>query len=254
MARIEAVPVPLIGRSSAQIRAIGNAEALVQLFFLCSILCGMRTREGMFMQHPDGQFLRETGGALADMADGNANHVFLYVEVGEGWSRPSAYREEGEAVRNLDFDGDTLFDLLWKAWRAEPKERRWSVMEYDLERGEFAVAFKYPVEVDVEVFDDARVDAALPARGEPGASCRAAGADMVRRRCVSATQVSRRWRARVAKPQRHGRVAGASVARWCRVAVACPARRWRIAGASSAQTRRFRVKTRYRVNFVNQRG
>ncbi|MDV3459168.1 hypothetical protein RZN05_19380 [Sphingomonas sp. HF-S4] len=111
-----------------------------------------------------GPILSEIGGALANVAGGDPDGVFLYVEIGQGWSRPSAYRDEGEAVRYFDCGDRILIDLLWKACRAEPEERRWSVMEYDVKGNAFAVAFKYRDEVDVEVMDDGRVDAALRAR------------------------------------------------------------------------------------------
>jgi hypothetical protein len=111
-----------------------------------------------------GPILSEIGGALANVADGDPDGVFLYVEIGQGWSSPSAYREEGEVVRYLRCSDESLYDLLWKAWRTEPEERRWSVMEYDVKGNAFTVAFKYPDEVDVEVMDDERVDAALRAR------------------------------------------------------------------------------------------
>jgi hypothetical protein len=111
-----------------------------------------------------GSMLSKIGGALAEMVDGDPDGIFLYVEIGAGWIGPSAFRDEGEVVHYLRCDDETLLDLLWEAWRAEPEGQRWSVMEYDVKGREFAVAFKYPDEVDVEVMDEAREDAALRAR------------------------------------------------------------------------------------------
>ncbi|MDT8759091.1 hypothetical protein MZO42_10310 [Sphingomonas psychrotolerans] len=107
-----------------------------------------------------GSLLNEIGGALADIAGGDPDGVFLYVEIGEGWIRPSAYKEEAEIVRALDCSS-TLLDLVEESWRAGRKERRWSVMEYDVKGSEFAVTFKYPDEVDVEIFDRERRAKAL---------------------------------------------------------------------------------------------
>lgn len=111
-----------------------------------------------------GPLLSQIGGALAEVAGGDPNGVFLYVEIGRGWIRPSAYKDEGEVVRSLDCSGAALLDLIEQGWLAEPEERRWSVMEYNVEGSEFAVAFKYPDEVDVESMDHDRREDALVAR------------------------------------------------------------------------------------------
>jgi hypothetical protein len=111
-----------------------------------------------------GPLLSDIGGALADLAGGDPDGVFLYVEIGKGWLQPSVYKEEREVVRSLDCSGAPLLDLIEQGWRAEPEDRRWSVMEYDVKGSEFAVAFKYPDEVDVESMDPDRRRDALTAR------------------------------------------------------------------------------------------
>jgi hypothetical protein len=59
--------------------------------------------------------------------------------------------------------------LIEQGWRAEPEDRRWSVTEYNVKGSEFAVAFKYPDEADVESMDPDRRRNALIARygGKP---------------------------------------------------------------------------------------
>jgi hypothetical protein len=111
-----------------------------------------------------GPLLNEIGEALADLANGDPNGIFFYVEIGEGWIQPSLYKEEADVVRWLDCDTGPLLDLIEQAWRAEPKERRWSVMEYSIADGKFSAAFKYPEEVDVESFDEDRREKVLVAR------------------------------------------------------------------------------------------
>lgn len=108
--------------------------------------------------------LDEVGSVLADITDGDPEGVFLYVEVGEGWISPNLFKDEGELVRWLDANDDDLIGLLFEAWRLEPEDRRWSVMEYDIKGGKFAVTFKYPEEVDVESMDHDRREDALVAR------------------------------------------------------------------------------------------
>jgi hypothetical protein len=111
-----------------------------------------------------GPLLNEVGGVLATIADGDPEGVFLYVEIGDGWISPNIFKDEGKLVRWLEPDNDELIDLLYKAWRLEPKGKRWSVMEYDVRYGKFAVSFKYPEEVDVESMDHDRREDALVAR------------------------------------------------------------------------------------------
>lgn len=111
-----------------------------------------------------GPVLGEVGGVLARLADGDPEDVFLYVEIGEGWISPNVFKDEGKLVRWLDANDEELMDLLFEAWYLEPEGKRWSVMEYDVKDGKFAVSFKYPEEVDVESMDHDRREDALIAR------------------------------------------------------------------------------------------
>lgn len=111
-----------------------------------------------------GPLLNEIGGALAEIADGDPEGVFLYVEIGKGWIQPSAYKEESGAVHWLECAGSPLLDLIEQGWRSEPEERRWSVMEYSIKDSKFAAVFKYPDEVNVESFDEDRREKVLRAR------------------------------------------------------------------------------------------
>lgn len=103
----------------------------------------------------------EIGQVLAEIADGDPEGVFLYVEFGPGWIGPAVFKDEGSAVRNLECNQD-LYRLLRDAWYTAPEGKRWSVLEYGIKDGKFSVAFRYPEEVDVESsFDGARCDDAL---------------------------------------------------------------------------------------------
>jgi hypothetical protein len=109
--------------------------------------------------------MNEIGRELANIVGGDPNGVFLYVEIGQGWAGPSVYKDEGDVVRYYDSSSLTLSDLLFEAWYAEAAEgnKRWSVMEYAVRDGKFEVSLKYPDEVDVEVVDRKRRQAALRA-------------------------------------------------------------------------------------------
>lgn len=111
-----------------------------------------------------GPLMNEIGQELGELVGGDPEGVFLYVEIGENWVGPSVFRNEGEVVRYIDDQEDRLSDLLFDAWYAQPEGKRWSVMEYDIRDGKFSVAFRYPDEVDVEVPDRTRREAALKAR------------------------------------------------------------------------------------------
>lgn len=110
--------------------------------------------------------MNEIGQELADIVGGDPNGVFLYVEIGEGWVRPSVFKDEGNVIRDYDVAHSNLTDILWDAWYLEPEgpNLRWSVMEYDVKDGKFDVIFKYPEEVNVEVIDYERREAALRVR------------------------------------------------------------------------------------------
>lgn len=84
--------------------------------------------------------------------------------IGDGWISSNIFKDEGELVRWLEPGDGQLIDLLYEAWHLEPKGKRWSVMEYDVKDGKFAVSFKYPEEVDVESMDHDRREDALVAR------------------------------------------------------------------------------------------
>lgn len=111
-----------------------------------------------------GPLMARVGQELNELIEGEPVGVFLYVEMGENWVGPSVFSDEGAVVRYIDNQGDRLSDLLFDAWYALPEGKRWSVMEYDLKNGKFDVAFRYPEEVDVEVPDRSRREAALKTR------------------------------------------------------------------------------------------
>ncbi|UIJ45119.1 hypothetical protein LZK98_19065 [Sphingomonas cannabina] len=96
-----------------------------------------------------GPMFADIGAELAEIVGGNPNGTFLYVEIGEGWVRPSVYKDEGSVVRDFEIGESRLCDLIFDAWYAEDTDKRWAVMEYEIEGGKFDVRFKFPDEVDV---------------------------------------------------------------------------------------------------------
>ncbi len=112
-----------------------------------------------------GPILNEIGQELTETVGGDAEGVFFYVEIGEGWAGPSIFKDEGDFVRYYDPLDPTLSEMVFDAWYLEPDEtKRWSVMEYVVNDGKFQASFRYPEEIDVTEPDTDRRDAALQAR------------------------------------------------------------------------------------------
>ena len=97
-----------------------------------------------------GPLLSLVGEELADIADGDPEGIFLYVEIGRDWINPSIYKDDGRTIRYLGAESPRLKDLVRKIWLVEPEGKRWSVMEYVIEDGHFSASYKYPEEIDVE--------------------------------------------------------------------------------------------------------
>lgn len=113
--------------------------------------------------HKFGPMLAEIGGLAAQVAGGDPDGVYLYVEVGDRWISPSLFKDIGESVQYIDHSSE-LSDLIYEFWRAEDPDKRWAVMEYEVVGTKFDAQFKYPEEVDVESFDDDRREIALKKR------------------------------------------------------------------------------------------
>lgn len=113
-----------------------------------------------------GPLMNDIGHELSRIVGGDPNGIFLYVEIGEGWVRPSVFKDEGDVVRWYDPKDDYLSDLLFEAWYLEPDgpNMRWSVLEYAIVDGKFRVSMKYPEEVNVDIVDSERRQTALRAR------------------------------------------------------------------------------------------
>jgi hypothetical protein len=110
-----------------------------------------------------GPMLSEIGGLAADDAGGDPDGLYLYVEAGDRWISSSLFKDEGDSVRYFDVSSE-LSDLIYEFWRAEDRDKRWAVMEYETKGTKFDARFKYPEEVDVESFDDDRREIALKKR------------------------------------------------------------------------------------------
>lgn len=103
------------------------------------------------------------GAEAAVIVGGEPDGMYLYVEVGRGWIESSVFKEEGHVVRYYSPSSE-LNDLILEAWEAEDPDKRWAVMEYEVQGSQFHVRFQFPEEVDVESFEVDRREAALKRR------------------------------------------------------------------------------------------
>jgi hypothetical protein len=115
-----------------------------------------------------GPLMNDIGQEILSIIGGDTEDIFLYVEIGEGWIGSSVYKNEEDCIRYYRTRDSNLSNLLREAWLAEPEGQnmRWSVLEYNIRGGKFDVVFRYPEEVQVDVYDkdDGRREAAVRAR------------------------------------------------------------------------------------------
>ena len=106
----------------------------------------------------------DIGEELAVIIGGDPDGTYLYAEAGESWCGASVYKNEGNLVRYYDPSAE-LSELIYDAWLTADPDKRWSVMEYEINGTRFDVRFKYPDEIHVETFaDDDRREIALKKR------------------------------------------------------------------------------------------
>ena len=110
-----------------------------------------------------GPIYADIGGELAEIVGGHPDGTFLYAEAGDGWVSCGIFKDEGTAVRYFQPTSE-LTDLLLEAWDAEEPEKRWAVMEYEVQGTKFDAKFRFPEEVSVGDFDPDRRDIALKNR------------------------------------------------------------------------------------------
>jgi hypothetical protein len=115
-----------------------------------------------------GPIMSDIGQEAVHIVGGDRSGILLYAEIGDRWNSLSLFRDEGDVVRYFRMS-ERMDDLLWEAWYAESEEggnKRWSVLEYDIHDGKFDASFRYPDQVDVEIYDhgDQRRQSAVRAR------------------------------------------------------------------------------------------
>lgn len=94
-----------------------------------------------------GPAYEEIGLELAEIVGGDPDGVYLYAEAGEGWYGYGIFKNEGNIVRYYDPNSE-IGGLIYKTWQIEDPDKRWAVMEYEINGTKFDAQFQYPEEID----------------------------------------------------------------------------------------------------------
>jgi hypothetical protein len=86
--------------------------------------------------------------------------MLVYMEIEEGMIGASVFIDAGANVRWVG-PADDLTDHIYDMWLSIDPDKRWATMTYVLRDGKFTATFRFPDEVDVEDFDDERIEDAL---------------------------------------------------------------------------------------------
>ncbi len=90
----------------------------------------------------------QMGGLALQAADDlTGTRLLLWAEVAQGAHSVYLYYEDGTGRVRQKFApfelGETVYDF-WIAWKAQPQQREWRVMEYIINNGKFSIDFVYP--------------------------------------------------------------------------------------------------------------
>jgi hypothetical protein len=110
-----------------------------------------------------GPLYADIGGKVAAIVGGEPDGVFLYAEIGDGWVFASVFKDEGALVRYFD-PSPELSDLLMQAWKTEEPDKRWAVMEYEINGTAFDAQFLFPEQIDQKVHASERRPVVLKRR------------------------------------------------------------------------------------------
>jgi hypothetical protein len=105
----------------------------------------------------------EIGRQIFEDIGENPNGVFLYAEAGDGWVEPSIFKDKGSFVQYYS-PSTQLCELIIEAWEAEPPDKRWVVMMYEIEGGRFDATFRFPEEINPDESSFERSESVLRQR------------------------------------------------------------------------------------------
>ena len=96
-----------------------------------------------------GDMLNAIGQLLADIIGEHPDGTYLYAEADDGSYEAGVFRDEGERVLYFD-PSDELFDALAELWESAEADKKWAVIEYEVQDGQFKASVVYPDNLNPE--------------------------------------------------------------------------------------------------------
>lgn len=109
------------------------------------------------------EFYNAIGQEIAAIIGKNPDGAYAYVEAEEMMLSPSLFHDVGNRVVYYSPSSE-LCEAIWDLWYAEPEEKRWATMHYEIADGQFSVEFGYEENADPEELSMDRRDRILKAR------------------------------------------------------------------------------------------
>jgi hypothetical protein len=110
-----------------------------------------------------GPLLEDIGRQIFEDIGEDPDGVFLYAEAGDGWVERSVFKDKGSYVQYYPSSVE-LCEAIIEAWEAEPPDKRWAVMMYEIKDGRFDATFRFPEEIDPKFVGIQRREDALRER------------------------------------------------------------------------------------------
>ena len=78
----------------------------------------------------------ELGAAILERFGPGKHEILVYARAGDMWVGVSIYHNEGDRIAYSD-GVDDIADIVRDIWYAEPADKRWQEMQFDLNGAEF---------------------------------------------------------------------------------------------------------------------
>lgn len=89
-----------------------------------------------------GKLYSELGTVLLEWYGPGNHRITVYAEAGDNWSGTSIYHDEGHRIAYTD-ELD-VSEIILDLWYAEPADKRWKEMQFDIDGAKFHARNFYP--------------------------------------------------------------------------------------------------------------
>ena len=94
-----------------------------------------------------GDMLHEIGVQVARELGKVPEDVFVFIEAGDQWCGGAIFDNMGDRIIYHDLSHDTCETIL-RLWEAAPSDQKWSIIEYDISRGNFDAKFRFTSDLE----------------------------------------------------------------------------------------------------------